>query len=348
MAELMKSAKTPFVTYRKGDAATGIVTKLSRPEILVNINAKTEAVVLEKDRRILSKILSSLKVGDKVAVKILNPEGDMGNPVVSMRKFVDDMVWGKLLTLRKNQDILDTTVDSATKGGFLVTTLDGISGFLPNSHISNLENPQGLIGKSIKTVVLEVNRELKKIIFSQKQVLGLNDFKKYIKSLKVGQKIEGTITNITSFGIFLAIPLGESISLEGFIHISEISWENISEVPENFKVSKKINTVIVRFDEESRRILLSIKRLTADPFEQKLKEYSVDRKIRGEVSRIVSTGVLLDLGEGVMGVIKRDKIPPNVSYKEGALIDVMVSSFDKKRHRIVVVPVLLEKPIGYR
>jgi len=369
MADLMKSAKTSFVTPHKGDRVTGIITKLSRSEILVDINAKTEGVVLEKDRKILSSILSTLKVGDKVTVTVLNPEGELGNPVVSLRKFIDDMVWEKLSALRKDQEVLEITITSATKGGFLVTTKDGVSGFLPNSHLSNLENPHGLIGKNIKTVVLEVNRELHKIIFSQKQVLGIDDFKKYVKDLKIGKQIDSIITNITSFGIFISIPVnpvessrsgrqtplterfdgaGESILVEGFIHSSEISWEPISNISENFEVGATIKAVIIGFDDDSRRILLSIKRLTPDPFEQKLKEYSVDKKIKGEVTKIVSTGVLLDLGEGIVGIIKKDKIPPNVSYKEGSVVDVVVSSIDTKKHRVVLTPVLLEKPIGYR
>jgi ribosomal protein S1 len=348
MAELMRSAKTTFVTPRKGDAVPGIITKLTRSEILVDINAKTEAVVLEKDRKILSKILSSLKTGDKVVVTILNPEGDLGNSVVSLRKFIDDIVWEKLLSLQKAKEVLEVTVDSATKGGFLVTTLDGISGFLPNSHSSTLENPLDAIGKNIKTVVLEFNRELHKIIFSQKQVLGIDDFKKSIKIFKIGQKIDAIVSNITSFGMFLAIQTNDREAVEGFIHLSEVSWETVSNIEEFFKVSQKIKAVITGFDEDSRRILLSIKRLTANPLEAKLKEYAIDKKIKGEVIKIISAGVLLDLGEGVVGIINKDKIPPNMSYKEGLSVDVVVSKIDNKRHRVLLTPVLLEKPIGYR
>jgi ribosomal protein S1 len=219
---------------------------------------------------------------------------------------------------------------------------------LPNSHVSNLENPQNLVGKTIKTVVLEVNRELRKVIFSQKQVLGIKDFKKYVKDLKLGQKIEAKITNISTFGIYLSIPTSNSIDIEGFVHISEISWENIVEVPENFEISQKIEAVIAGFDEDSRRVLLSIKRLLADPFEQKMKEFSEDKKLKANVIKIISSGVLLDLGEGITGIIKKDKIPANVSYKEGQSVEATVSSIDKKRHRVVVAPILKEKPIGYR
>jgi len=348
MAELMRSAKTTFVTPRKGDVVSGIITKLTRSEILVDMNAKTEAVVLEKDRQILSSILSSLKVGDKVTVSVLNPEGDLGNPVVSLRRFVDDIVWEKLRSLQKNKEVLQLNVDSITKGGFLVTSQDGTSGFLPNSHASTLENPQNLIGKKIKAVVLELNRELHKIIFSQKQVLGIDDFKKSIKSLKVGQKIDAIISNISSFGIFLLIQQKDIGPVEGFIHLSEVSWENIASISDNFKISQKIEAEIIGFEEDSRRVLLSIKRLTPNPLEAKLKEYTSDKRIKGEVVKVIATGVLLDLGEGIIGIIKKEKIPPNVTYKEGQVVDAIVSKIDTKRHRVILSPVLLEKPIGYR
>lgn len=348
MEELMRSAVATFVTPRKGDNIPGVITKLTRSEILVDIDAKTEAVVLEKDRQILSSIMSSLKVGDKVTVSVLNPEGDLGNPVVSLRRFVDDIVWEKLRSLQRNKEVLQLNVDSITKGGFLVTSQDGTSGFLPNSHASTLENPQNLIGKKIKAVVLELNRELHKIIFSQKQVLGIDDFKKSIKSLKVGQKIDAIISNISSFGIFLLIQQKDIGPVEGFIHLSEVSWENIASISDNFKISQKIEAEIIGFEEDSRRVLLSIKRLTPNPLEAKLKEYTSDKRIKGEVVKVIATGVLLDLGEGIIGIIKKEKIPPNVTYKEGQVVDAIVSKIDTKRHRVILSPVLLEKPIGYR
>ena len=357
MADLMKKvAKTPFVSPHKGDMLEGTITKLTSGEILVDINAKTEAVVLEKDRNILNKILSSFKVGDKVPVQVLNPESDFGYPVVSLRRSVGDITWDKLTKLQKAQTPVEVMLDMATKGGFLVTTPDGISGFLPNSHTSSLENPQGLIGKKIKVVVLELNRELNKIIFSQKQVMGPSDFQKLIKDLKVGQKIDAVASNVAPFGVFLSIPVGDSKLAEGtrpelaegFIHISETSWENVPNISEVFKIGDKITGVVLSFDKESRRVNLSIKRLKEDPLETKLQEFTVDKKLKAKVTKIVSSGVLLDIGEGITGFIKKEKIPVQTTYKEGEALDVTVSFVDKKRHRVEVTPVLKAKPIGYR
>ncbi len=359
MADLMKKvaeAKTPFVSPHKGDMLIGTITKLTSGEILVDINAKTEAVVLEKERHILNKILSSFKVGDQIKVQVLNPESDFGYPVVSLRRSIGDITWDRLAKLQKSQEPVEVNLDMATKGGFLATTMDGISGFLPNSHTSSLINPQGLIGKKIKVVVLETNRELNKIIFSQKQVMGQTDFQKLIKNLKIGQKIDAVVSNVAPFGVFLSIPV-ESGKLaegtrpelvEGFIHISEISWENVENISEMFKTGDKVTGTAIGFDKESRRVNLSIKRLSADPFEKKLDEFTIDKKIKGKVTKIISTGVLLDLGDNITGLIKKEKIPVKTAYEEGQEIDVTVSAVDKKRHRVEVAPVLTAKPIGYR
>ena len=351
MADLMAKVaanKTPFVSPHNGDMLTGTITKLTSSEILVDINAKTEAVVLEKERNIMNKILSSFKLGDKIKVQVLNPESDFGYPVVSLRRSVGDITWDRLAKLQKSQEAVEVNLDMATKGGFLATTPDGISGFLPNSHTSSLENPQGLIGKKIKVVVLELNRELNKIIFSQKQVMGSSDFQKLIKNLKVGQKIDAVVSNVAPFGVFLSIPVDDQKLAEGFIHISETSWENVENLNDLFKIGDKITGVLIGFDKESRRVNLSLKRLSTDPFEQKLDEFTVDKKLKGKVTKIISTGVLLDLGEGITGLIKKEKIPVKTTYKEGQEIDITVSSVDKKRHRVEVAPILKEKPIGYR
>jgi len=357
MADLMKKVqaqRTPFISPHKGDMLIGTITKLTRNEILVDINAKTEAVVLEKERHILNKILSSFKVGDKIPVQVLNPESDFGYPVISLRRSIGDITWDRLAKLQKSQEPVEVNLDMATKGGFLATTADGISGFLPNSHTSSLQNPQGLIGKKIKVVVLEINRGLNKIIFSQKQVMGSSDFQKLIKNLKVGQKIDAVVSNIAPFGVFLSIPVddnplkGTGKLAEGFIHISETSWENVENLTDLFKLGDKITGVVLGFDKESRRVNLSLKRLLADPFEKKLNEFTVDKKVKGKVAKIISTGVLLDLGDNITGLIKKEKIPVSTTYKEGQEVMVTVSAVDKKRHRIEVSPVLKEKPIGYR
>lgn len=348
MADLLKSIKTNFVKVSKGEVLEGAITKLTSSEILVDIGAKTEALVLEKDKRILRSLLTSLKVGDKVTISVLNPESDFGNPVVSLRRFNDNRIWEKLERLQKEKEKLEVIVDESTKGGFLVSTKDGISGFLPNSQAVFLENAQGLVGKTIEALVIELNRPLRKIIFSQKATVGPEDFEKAVKSLKQGQKITAFISNIAPFGIFTLIKVLDKTSVEGFIHISEVSWEKIGTIPDTFKPGEELEAQILNFDKDSKRINLSIKNLSKDPFEEKLNSYMPDQKASGVVSKVLSVGVLVNLEEGIEGFIKKDKIPPTFVLKEGTPINATVVEVDKKKHRVVLVPVLTEKPIGYR
>jgi len=105
---------------------------------------------------------------------------------------------------------------------------------------------------------------------------------------------------------------------------------------------------VLGFDKESRRVNLSLKRLLVDPFEKKLSEFTIDKKLKAKITKIISTGVLLDLGDNITGMIKKEKIPVKTTYKEGQEVDVTVSNVDKRRHRVEVAPVLTAKPIGYR
>jgi small subunit ribosomal protein S1 len=348
MAELLATHKTNFVNVSKGQVVSGTITKLTSGEILVDIGAKTEAVVMEKDKRILKSLLSSLKLGDKVTVAVLNPESDYGNPVVSLRRFNDDRVWIKLEELKKDKEQVDVTVGELTRGGFLVTTKDGMSGFLPNSQTAFLQNAQELVGKEIKVSVIELNRPLRKVIFSQKATVAAEDFEKATKSLKAGQEVEATISNVAPFGIFLLIELNDKSIVEGFVHISEISWEKLATIPESYKAGEKIKAQIIGFDRESKRVNLSIKALTVDPFADKLKSYNPDQRVSGSVSKVLSSGVLVNLEKGIEGFIKKEKIPPTVTYSEGSQVTATVVEVDSKRHRVILVPVLTEKPIGYR
>src|ERR1035437_10026675 len=156
--------------------------------------------------------------------------------------------------------------------------------------------------------------------------MNTSDFQTLIKSVKVGQKIDSVILNVAPFGLFLSLPVEDSKLAEGFIHISEISWENVENIADLYKVGDKVTGVVIGFDKESRRVNLSVKRLLADPFEKKLDEFTVDKKIKAKVVKIIATGVLLDLGDNITGMIKKEKIPVKITYKEGQEVDVTVRS----------------------
>lgn len=351
MAKLLASYKSPFTSLQRGEQVQGKVTKVTRNEILVDVNAKSEALVIEKDRRIHNVLMAILKVGDSVTATVINPESEAGIPLVSLRRFVEDKAWDHLASLQKDHKTLEVMVTDVTKGGYVVSTDEGLSGFLPNSHMAmggNTLTP----GARLMVSVLELQRTDNKLIFTQKTTLSREDFDKLASKYPNGHKLSATIASIAPFGIFVALPVtrekGESITLDGLIHISEVAWDKTTDISEKHAVGDTVEAVVIGRDNDARRIDLSIKRLTSDPFTEIAKQYPVDRKLQAPVTRHVSGTVHVDLGDGVEGIIPKEKVPPNTSYEVGQTVSVTVSEVDTKRHKIYLSPVLLEKPLGYR
>ena len=347
MAELMAKAKTPPRAFKKGEIIEGTITKLTSVEILVDIGAKTEAVVLEKDKALLKNLLDKLRVGDKITVSVLNPESDLGYPVVSLRRFMENRVWEKIEKLVSGKADLEITITGITKGGFLARTDDEIGGFLPNSQTVFVEESESLVGSRIKAIILEAQRDTHKIIFSQKEAVSESDFEKIAGAIKAGQTVKATVTNIAPFGLFVSIPSGDGF-LEGLIHVSEVSWDKIDDLSKHFKLRDIVDAQIIDIDLREKRLNLSIKRLTKDPFDEMTKEYSLDKKFSLPVLKISDTGITVDLGNEITGIIKKEKLPPGFEAKEGQTIEIIVSGVDKRRRRVEFVPVLKAKPIGYR
>lgn len=352
MADLMQRSKTSFNTFNKWDNVKGTITKLTPSEILIDINAKAEAIVFEKDKGILRNFLNTLHVGDVVDVMILSPESDTGNPVVSLRRFMDDKLWDVIAKKQEKLEQVEVMVLESTKGGLVVETKEKVSGFLPNSQTTFVENPQDLVGKTIPAYVIEINRKDHKVVFSQRRPVTDEVFAQAIKGLKIGEKVKGTVSAITTFGLFVSIVKG-NVALDGLVHISEIAWERTEDLAGMFVVGQELELAIVRIDRETKRIDLSLKRLLEDPFAVLSKRYPADQKVQAKVTKILNTGVTViisdaETGEDIEGFIRKEKIPPTVTYEVGQVITATVAEIDSRRHKILLVPVLKEKPIGYR
>lgn len=348
MAQLLAKHKNDIVTLKKGESVKGKITKLAPKEVLVDVGAKTQALVLEKEKHIMQTIISMFKVGETVEVNVLNPESEYGQPIVSLRRFIGQLAWDKLEGLQKSKEPIEIMITESTKAGYLANTDFGVSGFLPNSQ----SQPDTVAGKRVSAFISEINRKDNKIIFSQKPALTEEEFAKLMKQYKVGEKVSVNIIAITAFGLFVSLPITDAknkdAAVEGFIHISEIAWEKVTDLNSLYTVGESIEAVIIRFDADAQKINLSVKRLTTDPFEALLEQYPVEKKVKGTVIKVEEAGVTIELAEDATGMIKKDKVPPGTTYTVGQTVTVTVSEHDKKRHKISLVPVLLEKPIGYR
>jgi small subunit ribosomal protein S1 len=358
MAQLMAKQGQQAKPIKKGEQVEGTITKVTKNEILMDVNGKSEALVLERDKNLLNNLLSSISVGDTVTATILSAESENGQPIVSLRRFMDERNWQNYEKLQKENKAIEVTVTDVTKGGLVVQLPDGMSGFLPQSHMA--PGQQQTAGKKISVFLLELNRSDNRLIVTQKETISDDEFRGLTKSFKPGQKIDATLVNITPFGLFLTIPIPDMAeqprNLDGLIHISEISWEKVDDLAALYTVGQTITAQVIGVDMKAKRLDLSVKRMTEDPFTKIGEKYPVDSKVNGTVSRIDDGNVYIKFADSstsseqgtIEGVIRKEKVPMGTTYTEGQAVNVTISEIDTRRHRILLSPVLLEKPIGYR
>lgn len=350
MSELMAKYSNFFVPLKKGDIVKGRIIKVNKNEILIDLHPRGEALVIEKDPHLAKILHSFVKEGDEVEATVISTESESGLPLVSLRHFIEDQRWKRLEKLKNDGTIIKVTITDVTKGGYIVLSDEGQTGFLPFSHVLASQAHSLKVGRTVSVVVFDLDKKSKKVIFSQKSTIPVENFKTWTSGVKVGETIKAQIRTITPFGYFVTFhPQGrEDVTLDGLIHISEIAWEKLENPLEAYKVGDTVECVVIGVNVDERRVDLSIKRLQEDPFEKLKEKFYIDREVSAEVVRIEEGNVIVDLGEGIEGVIKKEKIPPTTKYEIGQNVNAVVNAHDLRRRRIELTPILKEKPLMYR
>lgn len=351
MEELIKATNYKLRGLKKGELIEGIITDISKKTTLIDIGAKTEGIVIDKEYEISKEYIAQLKVGDKVQAMIISPENDKGQILLSLRKSALNHKWNLFDQYLKTEEIVEVRGLEVNKGG-LIARFMGIRGFIPASQLGRnyLGQPETLQNKLFKAKVIEVNREKNRLIFSEKLVseaASLEAKKKALKKVKKGDLYQGRVSGIMPFGIFIQIE-DKGLFLEGLVHISEISWERVENLNKLFKVGQRIKVKVLGVDQANAKLNLSIKQLTEDPWAKLAKKYTKDKKAKGEVVRLVAFGAFVQLEPGVEGLIHISKIPAEYNIKVGKKIDVYVENIDLEKRRMSLGLVLKEKPVGYK
>lgn len=342
MAELLARSHLPLRGLKKGEEVEGRITAISPKGIYLDINGKTEGVVLEKDKRILKSLLQSLRVGDVVRASVLNPESEEGYAVFSLRRQHKVFSWQQLIDAKTQDKPVEVTVVDITRNGALVD-FNGLRGFIPSSHL-HLQDNTDLVGKKISVKVLEALASDNRLIFSQKALaLSKKELERELSDIKINDKFAGTVTGITKFGIFVNI----GGNIEGLVHISEISWEKVSDLERQFKIGDKVQVSVIGVDPEKLRLNLSIKQLAVDPWLEVSRRFAKEQEVQGKVSKITRGGIFVSL-DGIDGFIHKSKIPLGQEFEEQDKVTCVIESIDSSKRRINLVPVFKEKPIGYK
>ena len=352
MEELLKATGYELKGLKKGQLVEGVVTGVTKKMILIDIGAKTEGVVIEKEYEAAREMLADLKTGDKVQAYVGSPENERGQILLSLRQAVMHKRWELFEELIKSGETIEVHGLEVNKGGIIVKAR-GVRGFVPSSQFGreNLGKLAELQNKSFTVKVIEVDREKNRLIFSEKAVsekVALAHQAEAIKTVKAGDALEGVVSGIMPFGVFVRASLKKDLFLEGLVHISEISWEKVENPGSHFKTGDKIKVKVIGVDSQTSRLNLSVKQLFADPWKKMADKYPEGTKVSGKITRLATFGAFVNLEAGVDGLIHISKIPAEKEFKPGQKIDCFVENVDVVHRRMSLSLALMTKPVGYK
>jgi small subunit ribosomal protein S1 len=276
----------------------GTVIGMNSREVVINIGYKSEGIVSLNEFR----YNSDLKVGDKVEVYVESQEDKNGQLILSHKKARSLRSWDRVNEALEKNEIINGYIKCRTKGGMIVDVF-GIEAFLPGSQIDvkPIRDYDIFVGKTMEFKVVKINNEYKNVVVSHKALIEaeLEQQKaEIISKLEKGQVLEGTVKNITSYGVF--IDLG---GVDGLIHITDLSWGRVNHPEEIVELDQKLNVVILDFDDEKKRIALGLKQLTPHPWDSLNKDLKIGDKVKGKVVVIADYGAFIEIAPGVEGLI---------------------------------------------
>ena len=276
----------------------GTVIAADKKEVIVNIGYKSDGIIPASEFR----YNPDLKVGDKVEVYVENQEDTKGQLVLSHKKARLSKSWERVNAALENEEVIQGYIKCRTKGGMIVDVF-GIEAFLPGSQIDvhPIRDYDVFVGKTMEFKVVKINQEFRNVVVSHKALIEQEleaQRKEIIGKLEKGQILEGTVKNITSYGVF--VDLG---GVDGLIHITDLSWGRVSDPHEVVSLDQKINVVILDFDEEKKRIALGLKQLTPHPWDALDPNLKVGDHVKGKVVVMADYGAFVEIAPGVEGLI---------------------------------------------
>lgn len=357
MAELMLQASSKMVIPKKGAVVEGVITSIGKKSLTIDIGAKTEGVVADKEFEVAKEYVHELKIGDKIDALVVATENDQGQVALSLRKAANDSKWDYFIEAFEKETVLEAKGLEVNKGG-LIVVVNGTRGFVPSSQFGKelVGNFQRLKGEDIKVKVIEVDREKNRLIFSERHVSEAKELAQKavaLDSVKINEIYEGVVSGVMHFGLFVTVEVPVEGSdtvghVEGLVHISEISWEKVTHPKDYHAVGDRLKVRVLGVDEKTGKLNLSIKQLSDDPWKEIANKYQIGTTVEGTVSRVEPFGVFVNVEQGIDGLIHSSKLEQDHQLKRGDKITVNVESVDSEQRRMSLSLVLTEVPLGYK
>ena len=334
--QLQKTYDESLNTVKDKEVIEGTVIALNKREAVVNIGYKSDGIIPMNEFR----YNPDLKVGDKVEVFIENQEDKKGQLILSHKKARAARSWERVNEALANDEIIKGFIKCRTKGGMIVDVF-GIEAFLPGSQIDvkPIRDYDAYVGKTMEFKVVKINQEFKNVVVSHKALIEAEleqQKKEIIAKLEKGQVLEGTVKNITSYGVF--IDLG---GVDGLIHITDLSWGRVNDPNEVVQLDQKLNVVILDFDDEKKRIALGLKQLQPHPWDALDPELKVGDKVKGKVVVMADYGAFVEIAPGVEGLIHVSEMSWSQHLrsaqdfmKVGDEVEAVILTLDRKERKM--------------
>ncbi len=343
MSKFLNETKNPPVI---GDLVEGTVLALDKTGVYIDLPPYGTGIIYGREYLTARDIIKKINIGDSITAKVVDTENPLGYIELSLKEARTALIWTEAEEAIRNKTILELLVKEANKGG-LILEWQGIQGFLPASQLKAehyprvsegdkdkiLEELRKLVGQRIAVAIIAATPKENKLIFSEKNHEE-KDKGKIIEKYKVGDEVEGTVTGIVDFGIFVKVEEG----LEGLVHISEIDWALVEDPKQYFKINDRVRTKIIEIKEG--KISLSVKALKPNPWIEASKKYKKDDTVKGVVIKFNKHGALASIEEGVAGLVHVSEFGGEAKLREklelGKTYSFKINLFDPKEQKMAL------------
>ncbi len=349
MASLLENEDLGIEFPTQGEIRKGVVASITPGQILVSVGTKSEGMITGKEYELIpSDELANLKMGQEIPVYVINPEDQNGNLILSYMRAREEEGWTLAEALLANKQSSHSTIIGYNKGG-LIVPVGGLRGFVPASQISitrrgnvSGETPEQrwgrMIGQEVDVCVIEVDRERRRLILSERQAS--SETRETVKErvldeLKEGETYTGRVTSLADFGAFVNVN-----GADGLVHLSEISWDRIQHPNELLKVGQEVQVKVINIDREKKRIGLSMRQLESNPWDERAAQFHIGQLVEGTITRLTKFGAFARLTDDIEGLIHISEISerriehPKEVLKVGESCTLRVIKVDPAEHRI--------------
>ncbi len=349
MAALLDAQGDGVELPKSGQIRTGVIASIQPAQIMVSIGAKSEGIINQQEVELIPpEDFAKLEIGQEIAVYVTNAEDQNGNTQLSYVRAREEESWLNAETLQKSKEPFTSHIVGHNKGGIIVA-LKELRGFVPSSQLTFARRTEAggegndpryadMVGQPITVQVLEVDRERRRLILSEKAASSeTRDSirEKIMESLKEGDIKSGRVSSIADFGAFINIG-----GIDGLVHLSEVSWDRVRHPGEVLKVGQDVKVQIISVDHETRRIGLSIRRLQDDPWAEQIKGLRVGQLVEAVITRLTKFGAFAKLDNDFEGLIHISEISeeriehPKECLHEGDKVTLRIIKIEPESHRI--------------